>query len=239
MRLVAHVRSRQDVGKTAKYGCRSDDRCLARLIRASLPVEIGSVAIRRQTVALLCLPAGVALLGMLHHRPRAWVYSAAEVMPPKPPDFYAPTPAQAASTFAQVTAPKGFRRASLPGCGEEDACFHDPTSVILSVPLVDRWATEAGLTVDHENAAIVCPRHIRGRPGRIRLMGCGGVSATLGRSVFDVIAHSLVITGRHGIRPTNVRVEKIQGTELLLADFGVPNVDAIRKQQAELAKEGR
>jgi hypothetical protein len=193
------------------------------------------MAIRRQTVALLFLLAGIALVGVLHHRPRVWVYEHLEP-DTAPPDYYAPTAAQSAATFARLTAPKGFSR-RLAGCWKNEACFHSPASMLLSVALVDRWATEAGLTVDHENSAVRCLRDFRARPGRITLMGCGGMSATRGKAEIDVFSHSLVLAGRHGLRPTNARVNKLQGTELFLIDLGVPNVKEIHKEEAEAAKE--
>ncbi len=193
------------------------------------------MAIRRRTVVLLFALAGVALLGVVHRRPRVWVYDRVESHPAAL-DYYEPTPAQSAAMFAQLTAPKGFRRTSVE-CDKNEACFHNPSSMILSETLVDRWASEAGLAVDRKYPAVLCVRHPHIRPGHIRLMGCGGISATRGKSEVDVFAHSLVLGGPHGIRPTNARFKKLQGTELHLIDFGVPDLKAIRDQEAEFAKE--
>lgn len=194
------------------------------------------MAIRRRTVVLLFVLAGVGLFGAFHHRPRVWVYDRVESHPAAL-DYYEPTPAQSAAMFAQLTAPKGFRRTSAE-CDKNEACFHNPTSLILSEALVDRWASEVGLAVDRKYPALLCSRRFPARKERIKLMGCGGISAIRGRSEFDVFAHALVLAGPHGIRPTNVRfLNKLQGTELHVIDLGIPNLKAIHEEEAEAAKQ--
>lgn len=174
------------------------------------------MAFRARTIVLLCVLAGVAVLAILHHQPRGVAYAPTETTLP---NYSEPTAAQAAATFAQVATPKGFRR-RWAKCLKDEACYHSSASVILSHALVNRWLSEAGLTVDRQSAETPCYA-LAGARTHLALMTCGEISATYGKVELSAFVHAVVRDGPDGIRPTRARrLDGTQGTEIRLIDGG-------------------